>query len=122
MAITLEDSVASVTFSMVNRVDFSTVRNVKTVIFGDGTDIQVDYGKENDYIIIGGTENTNPETKVENFNIMVNRGEDITLTGMNDSNLDTDYKVVSFDYKRTYKNINVYNFSITLERLHGRLE
>ena len=103
------------------RIDFGTTREIANFIFGDGTDIQTDMGKNSDYITVSGSEATYCYSKMYELNRIMNLMEDVTLSGMADSTLNTDFLISDLNYTHEGGQLNRYNWSNTLERKQDRL-
>lgn len=99
-----------------SRVDFGSSRNVVNYVFADGTDIQSDEGKSSDYITISGFEFTAPYSKMYHLQEMMNEQEEVTLSGMADSNLNEDYLITDIQFDEQGGQVDRYNWSITIER------
>ena len=137
-----------VTLDIVDRVDFSTTSNIQTFIFGNGDEELIDAGKSVDQITINGVNyltdivdqgatfpltfpirflpkytRSSPAIKSQLLNQMMDDMEVVTLSGMENSNLNTDYLITDFSFEQGAGEgwVPLYRFSITLERKYDQL-
>ena len=96
-------------------------KNVKNMIFTDNTDTQLDRGKNSDSLILSGTETTDVSTKMNSINTLMDSGEEITLSGLDDTNLNTEYIITDFEFNQKAGTTNIYTWTITFERLYDSL-
>ena len=61
-------------------------------------------------------ENIEPKTRLECVRAMKDNGAYITLSGIDDTLVDTDWLISDFTYKISADNTNIYNWILTLER------
>ena len=113
----------TVDIDIVSRVDFSVSKNVVNYVFADDTDEQLDEGKNIDQITLNCIQNSNHTESTASLNNMADAQDTITLSGMDDINLNTDYliKNLSYNQKPAESAAGIYNISITLERIHDVL-
>ena len=116
-----------VTFAVVKRIVLSTTRTVVNYVFADNTDLQLDEGKSIDQIVIYGNDNdTFPNVfpvstiygRMNIVNTFMDDKEEITLSGMDDTNLNTEYIINDFSFNQEEGIPSSYDFEITLEGLH----
>jgi len=119
-----------VTFEACTHINFNTIRTVNTYVFSDDTDAVLDEGKSVDQIIIKGIDNdtfthvfpvTSIYGRMEIVNDFMDDQETVTLSGMDDSYLNTDYMINNFNFNAIAGTPESYEFSITLERKEDRL-
>ena len=103
------------------RIDFSTTKNVVNYVFADNTDIQLDKGKSIDQIIITGLETSTASANMNSINTFMDNQEEITVAGLSDTNLNTEYIINSFSFNQEAGWVDRYSYVLTLERLHDRL-
>ena len=120
---TLTTDTYDVDINIVNRVDFSVSKNVVNYVFADDTDEQLDEGKNIDQITLHCTQNSNHIESTTSLNNMMDNQETAILSGLDDTNLNTDYliKNLSYNQKPAESAAGIYNISITLERIHDVL-
>jgi len=121
MSYTLTTDTASVTLNDPMGIDFTTTRNIVNYVFPDDTDEQEDEGKTIDQITLSGMEWASAAANMEIINTMMDDQETVTMTGLSDSNLNTDYRVNAFSFNQQGGWVNRYKYSLTLERLQDRL-
>jgi hypothetical protein len=146
--VTLTSTSTVVALDIVERIDFSTSRKVATYIFGDGTESILDEGKNVDHIIIHGVDYgediedpgagfpltfsigffpqytyRNPSIKMDLLNGIMDDQEDVTVSGLENSNLNTDYLITDLEFNQEAgeSTVPLYRFSLTLERKYDQL-
>ena len=121
MSYTLSGDSVTVTLRNPERIDFSTTKNVVNYVFADNTDLQLDEGKTIDQIIIRGVETSSASSNMNKINAFMDGQEEITVAGLSDTNLNTDYIVNDFSFNRGMGEVDRYSYDLTLERLHDRI-
>ena len=96
-------------------------KNVQNLVFNDGSDRQLDHGKTNDTLTLSGRESVAAVVDMEQLNTFMDDQRIITVSGLPDSNLNTDYRIICLDFRQEAGYINRYSYSITLERISDRL-
>ena len=128
--ITGNTSGTSITFEFCSRVDTSVTKNVTTYVFTDDTATILDEGKTLDQIVLTGTDNenfpnispsSNIYTRMEIINTFMDDQEEISLSGMDDTYLNTDYYIHDFSFNAKPGQPDLYDFTITLERVRDRI-
>ena len=97
----------------------STTKTVQNLVFNDGTDVQLDRGKTGDSLTLSGTEISTATEKMEDLNSLMNNQRIITIDGLPDTNLNTDYRISNLDFSTDL--YDIYHYNITLERVYDRL-
>jgi len=122
MVVILTSSTDSVVLDVVKNISFNTSRVVNTYVFTDDTAAILDEGKNIDQIVVSGVFHGSSFSSYANtINTMMDRQDEITVTGFDDNNLNTDYIINDFNFDATGGRPEVYDFNITLERLRDRL-
>ena len=120
MSFTLTTDKISVTLdynpsSLVN----STSKKIGVYVFNSGNDSVIDEGKNSDMLTLSGIIDNTTDTHTtiaDNINTMLDSKDDVAVTGLPDSNLNTDYKIYSFSISKGKGNVNEYMYTISLER------
>ena len=121
MNYTLTGDTSTVTLNNPININFSTTKNVVNYVFADNTDIQLDKGKSIDQIIITGLETSTASANMNSINTFMDNQEEITVAGLSDTNLNTEYIINSFSFNQEAGWVDRYSYVLTLERLHDRL-
>jgi len=121
MSYTITGMSSSVTLSDPTSISIGVVKKVENYVFADGTDSQLDRGKSSNYITISGVETSNSRGKMNTLNTMMDNQEDVTITGLPDSNLNSDYLIRSLNFNHIPGTIDVYRYTISLERLYDSI-
>lgn len=111
----------TVTLDTVNRIDFNTTRKINTYVFTDDSDEILDEGKNIDQIILNGIQTTNYNSSMVSLNNIMDSQEEITLSGLDDNYLNTEYMINDLKFNALTGTPAMYEFSITLERMYDRL-
>lgn len=106
---------STVTLTIPQTYELGHSRNINRHIFSDGDYRVDDYGRSNKTLTISGTEDTNAFTKMNTLKTMTHYGSSVSVTGLNDTNLNTDYMIVDFHYNQEEGVPSVYYWSLTLE-------
>ena len=102
-----------------SRILESTSNTIQNLVFNDGTDVQLNRGKTGDSLTLSGTEILDALTLMNTLNTFMDSGVVVTLSGLPDINLNTDYRISNFDYDQMLGEVCKYN--ITLERVKDKL-
>ena len=121
MSYTITSTSSSVTLNDPSSISIGVVKKVENYVFADGTDRQLDRGKNSNYITISGVETNNAQGKTNTLNNIMDNQEDVTVTGLPDSNLNSDYLIRSLEFRHMPGTINIYRYTISLERLHDNI-
>jgi len=74
-----------------------------------------DYGRANKTLTISGREVTNANNKMQDLKDICHYGAKVTIAGLPDTNLNTDYMVRDFNFTPPTGTVDQYNWSLTLE-------
>jgi len=103
--------------SIVNTIS----KNVENIVFNDNTDAQLDCGKNEYGITLNGVETSNADANMQTINNIMDAQETVTITNLPDSNLNKEYRMRDFSFKRESGEINRYSYSLTLERVYDEI-
>ena len=117
MSYTITGDNSTVTFDMPIYIVKGTSRDIVNYVFSDNTDTQSDMGKLSDYVSFNGVVYSSATTYLHTVDTMMDNGEEVTVDGFSDSNLNSDYLVSDLQYNHIGGQKNIYHYSITLERL-----
>ena len=106
-----------VTLTIPQTYEVSHSRNIERYIFNDGDYRVFDYGRSNKTFTINGTEDTNAFTKMDTLKTMTHYGSKVSVTGLNDNNINTEYMIKDFRYDMDEGTPSVYRWSLTLEEI-----
>jgi len=118
---TLTSDTYTVNLDTITRIDFNVTKVVNTYVFSDDTDAILDEGKSIDQIILNGVQYNNYDSSMVSLNGMMDGQEEVVLSGMDDYYINTDYLIDDLSFNAITGTPNVYEFSITLERIEDRL-
>lgn len=104
------------------RIDYTVTKNVTTYGFADNTYAIEDMGKATEQITLNGCQvDKSGWTESTTIHNMMDSQEDVTIYGLPDTDLNTDYLITNFNVnKKTGEPYNYY-YSLTLERLRDRI-
>ena len=111
----------SVDLNMPSSIINIVSKNIENIVFNDNTDIQLDMGKNEYSITLNGLEVSTASAKMQTINNMMDAKETVTVTGLDDSSLNTDYVIRDFSFNRNSGEIDRYSYSLTLERIHDNI-
>lgn len=117
--IELNDGTTYIYLDMPTAMMESTTKTVQNIVFNDGNDVQVDRGKTGDALTLSGTETSSVTATMQDLNTIID--EIVTVSGLPDSNLNTDYRISNFDFNQEAGMPDIYSYNITLERIYDRL-
>lgn len=106
---------------MPNSMIESTTKNIQNLVFNDGVDVQLDRGKTGDSLTLSGTETSSATSNMNMLNSFMDNQYIVTVSGLPDNNLNTDYRISNLDFNQESGYIDIYNYNITLERVYDRL-
>lgn len=115
------DSTSTVYLTMPSNVLESTVNSVQNIVFNDGSDVQLNRGKMSDNLTLSGNETSSATGRMESLNVMMDDQEIVTVSGLDDSDLNTSYHIVSLDFSQEVGMFDRYSYSISLERIYDKL-
>lgn len=121
MTYTITTNTTSVTLSTPALLGHTITEKISNNLFPDGTDEQTDMGKSSDVLKFSGLITSDVYASAASINTMMDDKEIVTITGLPDSNLNTDYMIKSFNYKTQGGTVSMYSYDISLERMRDRL-
>ena len=131
MSLTITDGTTTVTLTQPMTVMQGKSKRIQRHVFRDGTYAVHDIGKARETLTLTGSEyETETEAvfpltfpvsfaiqgKMYDLDSLADGGEEVTVAGMSDSNLDGDYFISSFRYRRREGRIDRYDYSLILEK------
>ena len=141
--VTITGNSYSVHLDIVERIDYATSRNIVNYVFDDGTDTQLDEGKTIDQIILTGVDkridhvgtsfpltfpitwqdDVDAEERIRRINFMMDNQEIVSVDGLVDSSLNTEYIISDFSINQNVGEavIPLYHFVLTLEKKYDTL-
>lgn len=99
----------------------STTKTIQNLVFNSGNDVQLDRGKTGDALTLSGTETSSATANMESLNTFMDLKRIVTVSGLPDDNLNTDYRISNLDFVQEAGFVDVYNYNITLERIYDRM-
>lgn len=117
----VNDDSDAVYLTMPSSLAEATVKSVENLVFNDGTDAQLSRGKMSDSLTLSGQETSSATLNMEMLNTFMDAQRIVTVSGLPDSNLNTDYRIVNLGFSQEAGMMNRYNYSIVLERIFDRL-
>ena len=110
-------STSTVTLNMPSNINVSHSRNVKRFTFPDGSYEIADCGRSGKTITLEGVQNSDSSTKMDDIKDMAHNGSIISITGLPDSYLNTDYLIRDFSWSESsgHGDTRVYSWSMVLE-------
>lgn len=118
---TITDGTTILSLSMPLALIESTTNEIQNLVFSSGRDKQLNRGKTNDSLTLSGTETTDAVARMEGLNTFMDDQIILTLSGLPDTNLNTDYRISNLDFVQEAGYPDIYNYNITLERINDRL-
>jgi hypothetical protein len=110
------DFTGSVELNSPTNISKSHVRNIKEFLFWDGSETISDWGKQSETIIISGFEYSSATQSMKKVEEMMRNRYQVSITGLPDSEMNTDYIIRNLDYERRGGNVDIYEYTLTLER------
>jgi len=121
MTYTITSDNYSVTLEYPTSIINTISKNVENIVFNDNTDVQLDRGKNEYSITLNGVETSNADANMQTINNIMDAQETVTITNLPDSNLNKDYQIRDFSFKRESGEISRYSYSLALERLYDEI-
>lgn len=121
MTFTISDGSSTVTLCTPDSLTESVSTNLSNIVFNNGNDVQMTYGKANDTLILGGVEYDDAFSIMQSLNTFMENRAPVTVAGLPDSYLNTDYYLTGVNFELQAGYIDIYNYNITLERRFDRL-
>lgn len=118
MTLTLTGTNSTVTLTDPKTVSTTTVKNMSILTLYDGDEKAVDRARTSDGITLTGTQTTSAYTKCKTLNQIMDGENEVTISGLADSNLNADYRIGNFSFSADIGYpTNMYDWTITLERM-----
>ena len=108
---------STVSLSIPENLSVSHNRNINRTNFPDGDYVVSDCGRSGKTLVITGQEPTSASTKMEKLKTMTHYGKYVTVAGLPDSNLNTDYMIVNFSFNQESGEVNRYHWNLELEEV-----
>lgn len=119
--ISTDASTSTVYLDMPTAMIESANKSVQNLVFNDGTDVQLDRGKTSDSLTLSGTETSSVTSNMNDLDTFADTQVIVTVAGLPDSNLNTDYRISNFDFNKEAGMVDRYRYNISLERIYDRL-
>jgi len=132
MTFTVAGDTSTVTLNNPMSISFITSRRLEKHTFRDNTYNIHDAGKSHEQIALNGIESEdevgaefpltfpvtfpNIEGDMYNLNVIMDAGEEVTIAGLSDSNLDGDYYIKDLNYRQEPGVINRFFYNLILEK------
>jgi hypothetical protein len=111
-------SANSVTLNNPQSISCRHKRNIKRVTFPSGNYKVYDYGRNSKTLEINGVEYSSADTKMNTLKTMCHYGAKVTLSGLDDTNLNTDYMITDFEFNEPAGHVNrYYEYRLSLEEV-----
>jgi len=108
-----------VNLTMPDRLSVSHSRNIERFLFAQGDYEIIDVGRGGKQLNISGIETTSTVSDMQSLKDMCHYGNTITIAGLPDTNLNTDYLITSFSWEDMSYNSNTndrtYRWNLSLE-------
>jgi len=117
MSLMLTSTTTVLTLNDPKTVNITISKKVETIYYTDGTDMQRDKGKTVHGLTITGLEYNDTNNSMEYINNMMDNQDVITVSGLGHNDLDTNYIVSDFNFKREEGEPNSYYYTLILERI-----
>ena len=106
----------TVTLNLPDSLSIGHSRSIQRFLFPSGDYEILDVGRSGKTFTISGVETTNADTKMQTLKTMCHYGSVVTITGMPDDNLNTDYLIVDFSFEDiSFGSERKYRWTLTLE-------
>jgi hypothetical protein len=116
MSVVLTNGTSSVTLNVAN-VSNTTIKNINIGTYRSGNDIILDEGRDRDYITLTGyLTGSTASTYCGYINDLAEAGEEVTISGLPDSEMNVDYLIYNITIDEKGGKVNYKQYSIVLER------
>lgn len=105
------------TLNQPNTITRSHTRKTESHLFPDGTFKRHDIGSGGKTITLGGTEISSATVNFNTIDIMKAQGEYITLSDMNNSDLNTNWFIADFDWSQNEGYVDRYDYTMILKEV-----
>jgi len=110
-----QPAASTVTLTMPQSLQVSHGRQVSRHTFPTGSYEVDDYGRSGKTLTLSATETSSASATMQSLKDMVHHGTMVTVAGLPDSNLNTDYHIVDFNFQQEGGEVDIYRWQITLE-------
>jgi hypothetical protein len=118
MKVNYDPSAISVTLTQPKKIRFINTRKIEHFNFDDGEYELEDTGCSGKTLVISGTQITSAPAYMETLRTMRDNGDKVTVAGLDDSNLNGDYYIRSFNRRQHIGGVAVnFDWTLTLERI-----
>lgn len=111
-----ESATTSVYLEMPMDITWNEGREIKTLHFWAGASSTEDIAKDTEQITMSGTEHSTATSKMADIDDIAEHGDEVTISGFNDTNLDATWVISSFSYTVYMGGDNSATWAVTLER------
>lgn len=105
----------TVTLTMPESLQVSHSRQVNRHRFFTGNYEVDDYGRAGKTLSINGTEISSATANMQSLKDICHYGASVTISDLPDSNLNTDYHIVDFNFQQQGGEVDIYRWSLSLE-------
>ena len=109
------DVISTCTLNQPKTIMRTNTRKTESFLFPDGTFKRHDIGAGGKIITMQGTETSNAISNFNTLDTMMVQGEYITLSDMNNSDLDTDWYITNFNWVQNEAYVDRYDWTLTLK-------
>jgi hypothetical protein len=95
-------------------------KNLRNIVFHDGTDIPMDRGKSGFSLDLTVIETNNYYDKAKWINTIMDNKESILISGLTDTNLNKYYRIGDFTFTQNPAE-SFYRYSLVLERMYEEI-
>lgn len=106
---------ATVTLNQPSSLQVSHSRNVGRTTFASGEYEVTDYGRSGKTLTLSGQETSTASATMQGLKDICHFGAKITVSGLDDTNLNTDYHIVNFSFSQEAGMVGRYMWTISLE-------
>jgi len=108
---------STVTLNTPETLSVSHSRNIERYTFPDGEYDVYDSGRSGKTLSITGQEISSATTSMDALKTMCHYGQQVTIAGLPDINLNTDYMIKNFSFNQNPGEMNRYHWSLELEEV-----
>ena len=108
-------SPTTVTLTMPDSLQVNHSRQVSRHTFNDGAYEVDDYGRGGKTLTISSVETSSTTETMQDLKDICHFGAAITVAGLPDTNLNTDYHIVDFGFQQQGGEVDIYRWNLTLE-------
>ena len=108
-------SASTITLPLPKSLSMSHSRNINRFTFPNGNYEVEDMSRSGKTLSLTGWSNTDLYTKMQGISDMAHYSSSVSVTGLPDSNLNTDYYIRSFSFNQKGGEVSLYTWSVELE-------